>query len=242
MQGHAQEAAVYRLVFVLLVVSAALYAQVADANLTGTVLDSSGAAIPNATVQLSSEATGVQLATTTDASGSYRFLNVLTGRYTLAASAAGFTDVTMNGVVLELNRTHTANMRLDPAAISTAVTVTDAPVAIDTSTPALQSAFDSRSLAQLPLTSGSSGVLNVSLLSAGVSSSGGLGYGTGPSIGGQRPTNNNFLIEGVDNNSRASTGPVLIVPNEAVTEVSVQQNQFSPEFGHSSGGQFNTVV
>ena len=54
--------------------------------------------------------------------------------------------------------------------------------------------------------------------------------------------NNNFTIEGVDNNNKGVTGPLVTVPNDAVAEFSLLQNQFSPEFGHSSGGQFNTVV
>ncbi len=69
-----------------------------------------------------------------------------------------------------------------------------------------------------------------------------MGVGTGPSVGGQRPRNNNFTIEGVDNNNKGVTGPLVTVPNDAVAEFSLLQNQFSPEFGHSSGGQFNTVV
>ena len=64
----------------------------------------------------------------------------------------------------------------------------------------------------------------------------------GPSVGGQRPTNNSFTIEGIDNNSLGVTGPIVTVPNDAVAEFSVLQNQFSPDFGHSSGGQFNQVV
>jgi hypothetical protein len=75
-----------------------------------------------------------------------------------------------------------------------------------------------------------------------VATAGGVGVGTGPSVGGQRPRNNNFTIEGVDNNNKSLTGPLVIVPNDAVAEFSLLQNQFSPEFGHSSGGQFNTVV
>ena len=80
------------------------------------------------------------------------------------------------------------------------------------------------------------------LLGAGVASAGGVGVGTGPSVGGQRPRNNNFMIDGVDNNRKDVTGPVLAIPNDAVAEFTVLQNQFSAEFGHSSGGQFNTVL
>src|SRR6202042_2748691 len=89
---------------------------------------------------------------------------------------------------------------------------------------------------------GNSGVLNVSLLSPGVASSGGLGIGSGPSIGGQRPRNNNFEIEGVDNNNKSTTGPLVYVPNDSVGNFTLITNQFSPEFGHSAGGQFNTTV
>ena len=92
------------------------------------------------------------------------------------------------------------------------------------------------------MTSNGNGVLNLSLLQAGVASSGGVGYGSGPSIGGQRPTNNSFTIDGVDNNSKSVTGPVVYVPNDNVAEFTLLANQFRAEYGHSSGGQFNTVV
>ncbi len=91
-------------------------------------------------------------------------------------------------------------------------------------------------------TSTGSGVLNLSLLDAGVATSGGIGAGSGPSVGGQRPRNNNFTVEGVDNNSMSVTGPLITIPNDAVDSFTVLQNQFSPEFGHSSGGQFNQTI
>jgi hypothetical protein len=86
------------------------------------------------------------------------------------------------------------------------------------------------------------GVLNLSLLAPGVTQSGGVGYGTGPSVGGQRPTNNSFNIDGVDNNRHDVTGPTVTVPNDAVSQFSILENQFSPEFGGASGGVFNIVV
>jgi hypothetical protein len=64
----------------------------------------------------------------------------------------------------------------------------------------------------------------------------------GPAIGGQRPRNNNFMIEGVDDNRKDITGAIITVPNDAVAEFTVLQNQFSAEFGHSAGGVFNTVI
>jgi hypothetical protein len=85
-------------------------------------------------------------------------------------------------------------------------------------------------------------VLNLSLLNAGVASTGGIGVGTGPSVSGQRPRNNNFTVEGVDNNNKGVTGPVVTPPNDAVENFAVLQNQFTPEYGHSSGGQFNQTI
>ena len=69
-----------------------------------------------------------------------------------------------------------------------------------------------------------------------------MGVGTGPSVGGQRPFNNNYTVEGIDNNDKSVTGPLVYVPNDAVGTFSIITNQFSPEFGHSSGGQFNTNI
>ena len=61
-------------------------------------------------------------------------------------------------------------------------------------------------------------------------------------VGGQRPRNNSFTIEGVDNNRRDVTGHNVAVPNEAVAEFTVLQNQFSAEFGGGTGGQFITSI
>jgi hypothetical protein len=87
-----------------------------------------------------------------------------------------------------------------------------------------------------------SGAINLSLLQPGVGTGGTVGVGTGPSVGGQRPRNNNFTVEGIDNNNNSVTGPMVQIPNDAVAEFTVIANQFSPQYGHSSGGQFNEVV
>ncbi|MGB8507476.1 MAG: hypothetical protein WCD76_03645, partial [Pyrinomonadaceae bacterium] len=76
----------------------------------------------------------------------------------------------------------------------------------------------------------------------GVSSSGGVGVGTGGSVGGQRPRNNNFVVDGVDNNDKSVTGPQSYISPEDVAEFTLLQNQFSPEFARSNGGQFITVT
>lgn len=69
-----------------------------------------------------------------------------------------------------------------------------------------------------------------------------MGVGSGGSVGGQRPRNNNFMLDGVDNNDKSVTGPSVYVSPEVVQEFTLLQNQFSAEFGRSNGGQFVTVT
>ncbi|HEX8115991.1 MAG TPA: hypothetical protein VF521_01850, partial [Pyrinomonadaceae bacterium] len=91
-------------------------------------------------------------------------------------------------------------------------------------------------------TSVGSGVNNLALIAPNVSSSGGVGVGTGGSVGGQRPRNNNFMLDGIDNNDKSVTGPQSYISPEEVSEFTLVQNQFSAEYGRSNGGQFLTVT
>src|ERR1700733_10325998 len=222
-----------------------LNAQVISGDLVGTILDQTGAVVPGARVEATKTDTGVNYETRANETGEYRLNNLPVGTYSVSASAPNFATSTINGTSIELNKTSTLQITLEVKGTITSVEVSGAPATLDTTTAQLQSTFEAKDLGDSALTvSGGlgSGVLNLSLLSAGVATSGGVGVGTGPSVGGQRPRNNDFTIEGVDNNSKTVTGPLVMVPNDAVAEFSLLQNQFSPEFGHSSGGQFNTVV
>ncbi|HKN35832.1 MAG TPA: carboxypeptidase regulatory-like domain-containing protein [Terriglobales bacterium] len=218
------------------------YGQAISGDLVGTVFDKSGAVIPNATVTAVNVATNVKTTTTTTASGEYRFGNLLVGKYDMTVSATGFTSTALRGLPIELNKTATANITLEIGQVATTVEVSGAAPLIDTTTAQVETSYEAKQLQDLPAASTGLGVINLSLLQAGVASSGGLGAGTGPSIGGQRPRNNNFTVEGVDNNDKGVTGPLIQVPNDAVSNFSILENQFSPEFGHSTGGQFNQIV
>ncbi len=226
----------------LMVPFANLNGQVISGDLIGTITDASNAAVPNVTVTATNDATGVKSTTTTNASGEYRFTNLLAGVYTLSVNAAGFTPITLKNVAVQLNQTATQNMTLQIGQVSTTVEVQEAGVAIDTTTAQIQNTYNTKQIGDLPNTAIGNGVLNLSLLQAGVSSAGGVGVGSGPAIGGQRPRNNNFTVDGIDNNSKSVTGPVVFIPNESVAEFTLLQNQFEAEYGHSSGGQFNTIV
>ncbi len=218
------------------------FAQTVSGDLAGTVFDASGATIPNATIVAKNDATGVETNTKSSGTGEYRIANLPIGTYTITVTSPGFTKAQIRSVNVELNKIATNNVKLDVGANVETVEVSASGATIDTTTAAVQNSFTATSIGDLPIASGGSGVINLSLLNAGVGTSGAIGLGSGPSVGGQRPRNNNFTIEGVDNNSGSVTGPLVTIPNDAVSEFSVQQNQISPEFGHSSGGQFNQVV
>lgn len=218
------------------------FAQLVSGNLNGTVYDASGATVPNATVVAHNDATGIDSTTTSQSAGEYHIINLPAGTYTVTVTAAGFTKSELKGVKVELNVTATANATLQVGKSVETVEVSAQAASIDTTTAQLQNTFESQQMAELPTASSGSGVINLSLLAPGVASSGGVGVGTGPSVGGQRPRENNFTIEGVDNNSGAVTGPLVTIPNDAVAEFTFLTNQFTPDFGHSAGGQFNQVV
>src|SRR6185312_3284011 len=209
---------------------------------TGLISDASGAGIPNATIDAVNTTTGVKTTQMANGTGEYRFSNLPVGTYDLSVTASGFASVTAKAVPVALNRIGTQNFSLQVGQTATTVEVSDAVATIDTTTAQITNNYEQRFAQDLPSTSIGQGVINLSLLSAGVASGGGIGVGEGPSVGGQRPRANNFTIEGVDNNSKSVTGPLVYVPNDATQEFTVLQNVFQAEFGHSSGGQFNTVV
>ena len=229
------------LMSILLLLSALSFGQAISGDLLGVVKDASGALVPNATVEATNIATGVKATQHTNAQGEYRFVNLLPGHYSLEVTAAGMKGGTSD-VEVELNKVATANITTSVAGTSTTVEVSETAVTIDSTTPTISTTFTSKEISDSASTSTGSGVLNLSLLDAGVASSGGVGAGSGPSVGGQRPRNNNFTIEGVDNNNMGVTGPLVNLPNDAVDSFTVLQNQFSAEFGHSSGGQFNQTI
>lgn len=219
------------------------FGQATDGNLIGTVLDPSGAAVTGASVIAQDVATGVKTAAKTDSTGTYRIDHLLVGTYSITASYTGFATKTLDKVAVELNKTTTINVKMEVGDVKQVVEISDTAASIDTSTSQVGATFTSQMASELPSTANSAGgILNLSLLDAGVGSNGGVGVGSGPSVGGQRPRNNSFNIEGVDNNRKDITGPVVSVPNDSVAEFTLLQNQFSAEYGHSSGGQFNTVL
>jgi hypothetical protein len=225
-----------------LLLPASVIAQSVSGELVGTIYDATGAVVAGASVVATNAATGIPVSVESSSSGQYHLGNLSVGKYSLKVTAKGFSVSEIKSVDVSLNMQATTNVTLQIGESKTVVEVTGSSVTIDTTTAQVESTFEARSLEDLPVTSGGSGVLNLALYTSGVSSSGTVGVGSGPSVGGQRPRNNNFTIEGIDNNSKSVTGPMAGIPNDAVQEFSILANQFSAQYGHSSGGQFNQVL
>jgi Carboxypeptidase regulatory-like domain/TonB dependent receptor/TonB-dependent Receptor Plug Domain len=219
------------------------HAQTTSGALVGVIRDASGAVVPNSTVSATNEATGVVYTGKSNASGDYRISNLPEGTYDLRTAVPGFTPSLLQGVAVAATSVETQDIVLSVGQTATTVEVTtQANVSIDTTTAQIGTTFSTKETQDLPSATIGLGVLNLSLLTPGVTSSGGLGAGTGPSVAGQRPRNNNFTIDGIDNNNKGITGPLLNVPNDAISEFVLLQNVYSAQYGHSTGGQFNSLI
>lgn len=118
----------------VLALSALGLAQAISGDLVGTVKDSTGAVVPNVSVVATNVATGVKSTTVANGNGEYRLSNLPIGNYNLSASSNGLTG-SANSVLVELNRTATANLTLQVSGATTTVEVTAAAATIDTTTP-----------------------------------------------------------------------------------------------------------
>src|SRR5258705_4818823 len=176
---------------ILLLVTGISYSQTTSGDLVGTVKDATGAVIPNATVTAVNEETKVSYTAVSSSTGEIHISNLPSGNYDLTASAPGFSTYKLTGFRIDINKASTAPLVLSVSSSSQNVEVNAvAGVALDTTSTNLTQTLTSEELATIPTATIGLGVLNTSLLSANVATSGGIGTGTGPLIGGQRPLNN----------------------------------------------------
>jgi len=219
------------------------HAQVTTGNVRGIVEDPNGAAVPNAKVTITNPATNATETTQTTAEGEYQFNNLLVGTYAMTIEATGFKTTNINDVRVELNKTTDippARLEVGTVGGDTVTITAGGAELVDTTTTNLSRQFDQRQVVELAQTSMANGlgVYNLALISPNVTSSGGVGVGMGGSVGGQRPRNNDFVVDGIDNNDKSVTGPQVYISPEAIAEFSLLTNQYSAEFARSTGGQF----
>ena len=209
----------------LILSAATLFAQGTSGNLSGTVLDPSGASVPGATVELASPLNGFTRSTTTDAAGHYAFFNVPFHSYQLRISAPGFND---SGRHIDLN----AAVQVTPAvqlaiqSSSTTVTVEGGSDLVENDS-AMHSDIDRSTIARLPLESQSSSLSSiVTLASPGVAAdSNGLFHGLGDHA------ENSFSVDGQPITDQQSKVFSNQLPSEAVQSLTVIDGAPPAEFG-----------
>jgi hypothetical protein len=213
-------------------------------TLRGQVLDPAGATISGAELTVTNGGTGVSQTVTTTSAGTYSLPSVLPGTYILAVDAKGFKKYVKKGISVLADQDNVADARLEIGTASETVEVVAGTAEVQTTSSALSENFNSQDVVNLPSAAGAlnGSPLNLAILSPNVVATPGGAQGIGGSVGGTRPRDNNFTVDGVDDNNLGTTGNNSTVIPDAVSEFALQTNQFSAEYGHSAGGQFSLVT
>ncbi len=239
----------YLLVLILLLLGQATTAtaQQDQGAITGTVTDPTGASIPNASVTVVNVENGFSLTANTDASGNYTFSPIKIGDYKVTATAPGFSTTSQPNVRVDLQSRAEVNLKLTTGAATTTVEVTEAPPLLQTQEASTGQVLSAKTINDTPL-NGRNWIF-IAQLTAGVDPpSGSRGAGKGDfNANGQRAEQNNFILDGVDNNTNVvdflnGASYVVRPPPDALAEFKVQTGAYSAEFGHSAGAVVNASI
>ncbi|MGH9770317.1 MAG: TonB-dependent receptor domain-containing protein [Candidatus Acidiferrales bacterium] len=224
-------------------------AQVDTGAILGTVKDPSGAVMPGAKVTLTSIGTGLTLTATTDSSGNYAFTPVKIGNYRVEAAFHGFQKVDQQNVQVHVQQQVLVNFVLRPGQVTQTIQVTAAPPQLQTENASVGQVVGSRQINNLPLNGRNYTFL--AQLAAGVTQgqedTRGLGSSGSFSANGSRPAQNNYLLDGMDDNANLvdflnGTAYVVRPPVDAIAEFKVQTSDYSAELGRSAGAVLNATV
>ena len=226
-----------------------LHAQVDAGSILGTVTDPSGAVISGATVTLTNEGTGASLSTTTGSDGVYKFTPVRIGSYKLEVSYQGFQSETTRGVTVDVGANVVQNFAMKPGSVSQSIEVSAAAPLLESQSASVGQVVDARSVNDLPLNGRNFTFL--AQIAAGVNTPQADTRGNAASgafaANGLRPSQNNYLLDGIDNNSDTvdflnGTNYIVLPPVDAVQEFKVQTSDFSAEFGRSGAAVLNATI
>src|SRR5579863_7226242 len=234
---------------VLLGSAAPLRAQVDAGSVLGTVTDSSGGSVRGATVTLTNEGTNASVSTVTNGDGGYKFTPVKIGTYKLTATLQGFQTVTQRGVIVNVGQEVVEDITLKTGSVSETVEVASTLPVLETQNASVGQVIDSKSVNDLPLNGRNFTFL--AQLAAGVNTPQADTRGNAASgafsANGNRPAQNNYLLDGIDNNSDTvdflnGTNFVVLPPVDAIDEFKVQTTGFSAEYGRSGAAVLNATI
>ncbi len=226
-----------------------VHAQVDTGSITGIVKDASGAVVHGANVTLTNEGTGVELTTAAGDDGSYKFTPVRIGTYTVTASFQGFQKTAQRGIVVNVSSAVVVDLTMKPGAVTETVEVTSSAPQLQTQDASVGQVVDGRTVNNLPLNGRNFTFLAQTV--AGVNTPQADTRGNAASgafaANGNRPAQNNYMLDGIDNNSDTvdflnGTNFVVLPPLDAVQEFKVQTTDFSAEFGRSGAAVLNATI
>ncbi len=231
------------------------WAQEITGTIVGTVQDAQNRVAPNATITLTNTDKGIVVRTVkTNDLGEYVAALLPIGHYSVTAELAGFKQAVRSDVELNVDDHLTVNFTLETGSVQETVTVHAEALQVDlqTSTAAglisgtqvRELALNNRNYVQLvALMPGVTTGFASDQIEIGVASFTGLSNQVNVSINGNRPTQNNWTIDGADNVDRGANLTLLTYPSvDSIAEFKVLRGQYDPEFGRSSSGEINVIT
>ena len=224
----------------------------AQASIQGLVLDPSGAAVPDASIAATLDATGATRNARTGADGRYRLPALSIGTYTIRCEKSGFQRAEVPQVYLALDQTLNQTIQLKLATAGSTIDVREQPEALNTTAPTAGTGISGEVLEETP--SQNRSYLGVVLLAPGVAPAAGSNTlrtkagvrsaapDSGFTFAGMRARNNSLSIDGLDNRDETSGSSRVAVGQEAVAEFRVTASNIAPEFGGAAGGNLNVVT
>ena len=225
-----------------LVVVGSVKGQGLAGTLRVTVADRSNASVLDADVMVTNEATNVSTSTTASSAGTYVFPTLTSGLYTITVEKNGFTKYVQKNVQVGSSQITELKVELTVGSVAAVIEVQAGADLVKTQTSDLDTTFGGRLASDLPINTVGGSVLEFAVFAPGTTTQQGGVAGSGGSVGGTRPRFNGFTIDGVDDNRTDVNGPATPVIQDSVAEFTLIANQFSAEYGHSAGGQFNIVT
>ena len=219
-----------------------IHAQTTYGSIVGTARDVSSGVVPNVTVTVTNEATNTVFSASTSELGSYSFTTLMPGTYRVHAELAGFRPVDILGIQLQVNQTvrHDLTMQVGQVSEKVEVSATLATLATDTSD--VGQVVGNKQIVDLPLNGRQ--YLQLASLTNGVVTSGSAGGdNAGPNFTsqGNRPSNNSYLVGGVDTRIQRNNTYGLSISVDAIGEFKILQNAFAAEYGRGASVVTSTV-
>ena len=220
---------------------------VAVAQVSGTVTDPSGAAIPNAMVSMTETTKQLTRSSVTDATGSYTLANLPVGPYQLEVKAPAFKDYVQTGIVLQVNNNIQINVAMQVGAATERIEVTAVTSMVETKENSISQVIDQQRINDLPLNGRQATQLIVTLGAAAYGDSGDTGSktfasSTRISVAGGQGNGTAYLLDGGDNTDPMSNVNMPFPFPDALQEFSVETSAVSPRFGIHPGATVNVVT